>query len=273
MAKVRRAAGRQGARRAGQRQVAKLPRCPRTGESYWIESPNGAPTFTNYLFKFPAKFHPPVVRWALGKYGRRGSILMDPFTGSGTAQVEALARGISSVGIDIDPVACFMARVKTTPLDPKKLYQAIGTVAREVGECVGAHSAQEECAGADIDASCFEDESKDLWVPPIPNITHWFRRYVIIDLARLFGAIRACALSAPVRAFLQACAGSIIRNVSNADPAPVSGIEVTSVQAKRNKKRQIRVFDTFFGRARKAVEGMGQLWRERIATRTTAVRG
>ena len=240
--------------------VAKLPRCPNKNAKYWIESPNSSAELTNYLFKFPARFHPPVVRWALGKYGRRGSILIDPFTGSGTTQVEALARGISSVGIDIDPVACMMADVKTSPLNPRLLRDTLARMKRKLGPHMKAHESQEREPGSDIAQSELEREILGLWAPTIPNITHWFRRYVIVDLATLFWAIEDLNPGPKAERFFRACAGSIIRPVSNADPAPVSGLEVTSVQARKNKKRRIKVYEAFLRKTEQAITGMGQLW-------------
>jgi DNA modification methylase len=47
-----------------------------------------------------------------------GTRVLDPFCGSGTTLVEAQRAGLSTVGIDLNPIACLLARVKTTPLPP-----------------------------------------------------------------------------------------------------------------------------------------------------------
>jgi len=198
---------------AGHKIVERLPPCPRRYQTYWIESQNAGPRLTNYLFKFPAKFHPPVVRWALGKYGRRGSPVLDPFTGSGTTQVEAMARGIPSVGVDIDPVACLMARAKTTPLDPGVLEDALLEMRRQLDAPRRAREILEAQPAADISDRRFALESVGLSIPSIPNMFHWFRRYVVIDLARILttldwlgpdGAVRSLSLihiSEPTRPY------------------------------------------------------------------------
>ena len=47
-------------------------------------------------------------------------VILDPFCGSGTVLVEGLVRGYSAIGIDINPMARLISRVKTTPsLRPK----------------------------------------------------------------------------------------------------------------------------------------------------------
>ena len=44
--------------------VPAIPRSPEPGASFDIRSPDGHPAYTHYLFRFPAKFHPPVVSMA-----------------------------------------------------------------------------------------------------------------------------------------------------------------------------------------------------------------
>jgi DNA modification methylase len=201
-----------------------------------------------------------VIRWALGNYGREGSALLDPFTGSGTAQVEASVRGISSVGIDIDPLACLVTKAKVTPLDPYRLTKCLDDIERRLISFRDGHSTYERQPGADITPGRFADESGNLWVPAIPGIFHWFRRYVVVDLARLFRVIDDTDLTRHERLFFRICVAATIRTVCNADPAPVSGLEVTAMQAKLNATRRIAVFKEFLLKTRQKIEGMSHLW-------------
>lgn len=244
----------------GFRRVTEIPGTPENGEAFWIESPNRHPNYTHYLFRFPAKFHPPVVSWALDTFGARGSNVLDPFTGSGTVQLEALVRGMPSVGIDIDPLACFITQVKTTPLSPDELEMSLSQIKSILSPFKRSDMEQERLIGADISDEQFESESLSLAIPSIPNMFHWFRRYVVVDLARVFWAIQEAALNEHQARFFRACAAAIIRRVSNADPAPVSGLEVTRIQAKRNAKREIRVFEEFVTRTWKEIQCMSSLW-------------
>jgi hypothetical protein len=217
------------------------------------------------------------VRWALGNYAPKGSILLDPFTGSGTVQVEALVRGVDSVGIDVDPLACLIAGAKTNPLNPKRLQAAFDGVKLRLAPFVHGHLDREARAGADISEQRFQNEAGSLAIPAIPNITHWFRRYVIIDLARILDGIDRADLSKREERFFRACFAATIRRVSNADPDPVSGLEVTCIQAARNVSRNIKVYDEFFNKTQQAMAGMKRLWeasaqREEAAC-ATVVRG
>ncbi len=256
----------------GHQQVDKLPRVPERNNSFWINSRNGHQGLTHRLFRFPAKFHPPVVRWALGKYARKGSRVLDPFTGSGTVQVEALVRGVSSVGVDIDPLACLIAKAKCAPLDPDVLNSRLQRIEKTLYRYSTLHCAQQAQPGADISERRFRAESEALWIPDIPNITHWLRRYVIIDLARILQTIQRANLSSSEQLFFKACFAAAIRRVSNADPTPVSGLEVTYIQSQRNKNRRIDVFGEFLTKARMGIRGMDELWqaRKRTSGRVTA---
>jgi hypothetical protein len=185
--------------------------------------------------------------------------VLDPFTGSGTVQVEALARGMPSVGIDIDPLACFVTKAKTTLVDPGDLDEGLEQIESVLGPYCRDERTVAGLAANDLSEAAFEAGSQGLWYPAIPNLEHWFRRYVVIDVARLLWAIGEARLGEERTRFFRACVASIIRYVSNADPYPVSALEVSSVQAARNATREIDVFATFAARARRHIEGMAAL--------------
>ena len=84
--------------------------------------------YTHGMHVYPAKFVPQIPRWAF-RYAAvaQGKVVLDPFCGSGTTLVEARISGLNSYGIDMDPLARLLSRVKSTPLymeRPEFLYQA-----------------------------------------------------------------------------------------------------------------------------------------------------
>lgn len=243
----------------GHKVVDCLPKRPRGGVSYWIDTPNGKREFTHSLFKFPAKFHPPIVRWAIDSFYKSGKVL-DPFMGSGTVQVEALAKGVSSFGIDVDPLATFVSAVKSSPIEPTSLKEEFCLLKEALQSVVNAHSIQEQTPGGDISVQEYEDIANSLPVPPMPNISHWFRLYVIVDLARILQTMDLAEIRGKSRKFFKACLASIIRRVSNAEPGTVSGLEVTSIQAQKNKTRKISVFKAFYSKVEQEIQNMSELW-------------
>jgi len=220
------------------------------------------PKLTHHLFRYPAKFHVPVARGLLASFVPPKAAVLDPFCGSGSLLVEAVISDRTSVGMDCDPVAAFVSRVKTTPIPASELAAASQKLTKRLLPL--------ERAASTYSRYMFEDivpyevtrlaESEDLFVPAIPNLSHWFRRYVVVDLARIRGEIMRLRVRAAVRdAFLLAFA-SIIRGASNADPVPVSGLEVTSHMLKRDAAgRSINPFQLFRTAIAKLQLAVGEL--------------
>jgi len=75
------------------------------------------------LHAFAAKFPPQLPRAFIRGLTDPGGVVLDPMMGSGTAVVEALLQGRSALGLDIDPLALRLGRVKTMPLDVDSLRQ------------------------------------------------------------------------------------------------------------------------------------------------------
>jgi site-specific DNA-methyltransferase (cytosine-N4-specific) len=69
------------------------------------------------LHDYKGKFNPQVVKSMLNIFGAKpGQLALDPFCGSGTSLIECAHLGIASVGIDINPLAVFVANAKLDAL-------------------------------------------------------------------------------------------------------------------------------------------------------------
>ena len=71
---------------------------------------------THDFYKYPARFSPKFVRFILDEFSEPDDWVLDPFMGGGTTIVESLASGRRVIGSDINELARFVTRVKTTPL-------------------------------------------------------------------------------------------------------------------------------------------------------------
>lgn len=71
---------------------------------------------THKFYNYPARFAPGFARAAIELFSRPGQLVLDPYVGGGTSLVEALATGRRAVGCDLNELAVFVTRVKTTPL-------------------------------------------------------------------------------------------------------------------------------------------------------------
>ena len=193
-----------------------------------------APRLTHYLFRFPAKFHPPVAHALIRTYTTAGETVLDPFCGSGTLLLAAAVEGRHASGSDVDPVAVFVSEVKTHRFRIGHL-RASWVALRSVLE-TNARSDEEYDKNRFTDISPKEYQrvlaTEGLWTPEIPNLLHWFRRYIIIDLARILSQVNRIDIPETHRTFFRLIFASIIRKASNADPIPVSGLEVTTYMKK-----------------------------------------
>ncbi|HED01017.1 MAG TPA: hypothetical protein ENN18_11685 [Proteobacteria bacterium] len=80
---------------------------------------------THEYYRYPARFSPWFARAAIEAFTRPGDFVYDPFMGGGTTLVEASALGRKAVGTDINRLAVFVTRVKTTPLTNAQLELAL----------------------------------------------------------------------------------------------------------------------------------------------------
>lgn len=150
---------------------------------------------SHYIHSYPAKLllHIPHFFIANSLLSKPHDTVADPFCGSGTVLLEAVMAGRNALGTDTNPLACLVAKVKTTPLDPKCLKRILQSL------------------------SCSVVRQKDDRVPDVVNITHWFYPHVTKQLAKLKRAIELIP-DASYRDFFWVCFSSCVRKVSLSDP-------------------------------------------------------
>ena len=156
----------------------------------WSFSSRTGPNPIEALHPYPAKFVADLPRRLLDILPvPRGTAVLDPFCGSGTTLVECQRRGLPAVGIDLNPIACLISRVKTSPL--------AGGLAATAASVVGQAAGRPEAAD----------------VPDLPKLDHWFAPEVQLALAGLTAAI---ATARPDhRDALRLALSSIVVRVSN----------------------------------------------------------
>ena len=141
------------------------------------------------IHPYPAKFIAELPRTLLSALPvPRGTAVLDPFCGSGTALVECQRLGTTAIGIDLNPIACLMSRVKTTHSAPDLESHAQKLVVRAKDRPLSD-------------------------IPVIPNLDHWFEQEIQEELARLVTAIGSAPAS--MQDCLRLALSSIIVRVSN----------------------------------------------------------
>ncbi len=122
----------------------------------------------------------------------QNSIVFDPFCGSGVTLTEAQKNGIPSVGVDLNPIACLISRVKTQKFDFE-----ISNYAKEV-------------------VSESQKHSDSIKIPMIKNLDHWFKKDIQNKVSILLEKINQVT-NPELTDALNFCLSSNLVRVSNQD--------------------------------------------------------
>ncbi len=155
--------------------------------------------------RYYGKLIPAIPSAFVKEFTKEGDLVFDPFSGSGTTAVESLCNNRNFYGLEINPLAVSIARVKTSKLDPVLLMSL------------------NEGLMMKIRTKEYEFSEKDL--PYLLNRDHWFKDFVQRDLILITKAIddyfsndiNEIPLKDEYKQFYLMTLSAIIRNVSNCD--------------------------------------------------------
>jgi SAM-dependent methyltransferase len=100
-------------------------------------APERARALTHGFHSYAGRMHPTMARGAIQTWSAPGGRVLDPFCGSGTVLVEAMALGRASYGVDASPLAVMIAGVRSTTLSGEgrqRLVEVAAAIAEESGE-------------------------------------------------------------------------------------------------------------------------------------------
>jgi DNA modification methylase len=122
------------------------------------------------LHPYPARFIPDIPRQALKILDVDGPVL-DPFCGSGTTLIEARRAGLPAVGVDLNPVACLISRVRN-----HTWHRSHAKIGMEHARLLSEHALSGQDRG-DVGAK-------------IPRLEHWFDEWASDVLAGAMGYLQ-----------------------------------------------------------------------------------
>lgn len=165
--------------------------------------------------------------------------LYDPFMGSGTTLVEGLRHNINSTGVDLNPLATLISRVKTKKLDSDKLKKQYLKI-------------QNEFVSMKLKINMGETSIK---TPNFKNIDYWFKPYVIQELQIIRDSIMDIK-DTPYREFFLVAFSSTVRYVSNTRNGE---FKMYRMSPKTLEKWNPNVFDKFAEVVNKNIEANSKL--------------
>jgi DNA modification methylase len=173
--------------------------------------------FTHNYHPYSAKYIPQIPHYLVSNLTKRNDLVLDNFLGSGTTLVESKILGRHAIGVDINPLACLVAKVKTTNIQKADL-EKISAISRSIKEDIlklrGSSGYNTPTFNLRKPESII---SNDYLLANIPhtNILKWFNIDVIYELLTIKLKIDSIEEN-HIRDFLLVAFSSILRSVSNA---------------------------------------------------------
>ena len=123
------------------------------------------------LLPWNGQFSPQLVEGLLSAYAPRGSVVLDPFVGSGTSLVEAARLGLASTGSDLNHAAVVLARVyQFINLDPSARADALRCLRERLYEAVGSPHGPLFCSRGATGRKELEAALVRLWRGTTPSL-------------------------------------------------------------------------------------------------------
>jgi SOS regulatory protein LexA len=189
-------------------------------------------SYTHGIHTYPAMFIPQVARRLLETYSQEGDTICDIFCGSGTALVESKLLKRNAYGIDLNPLAIFIAKAKTTPINPQKLTR----------EYIAVENIQD----------------KKIKRPDFKNIDFWFKERVILKLSKIKKALQEVQ-DKPIQNFLMVAFSETVRYVSNTKNGE---FKLVRMKGEKLEKHDPDVLGIFRKNAEKNITGMTEFYKD-----------
>jgi DNA modification methylase len=158
---------------------------------------------THGIHEYRGKFFPQLVRSLINISGtKRGGVVVDPMSGSGTTIVEATLAGCIGLGLDMNPLSTFLGNTKCELLsaDPAELEAAY----RKIRTAVLAPENRGEKAMTYLEGLPDKDQS---------YLKAWFAEEVLAALDEIAVLIRSVSY-VPARNLMWVSLSNILRSVS-----------------------------------------------------------
>jgi SAM-dependent methyltransferase len=199
---------------------------------------------THGLHPYPARMVPQIARRLLKMYARKNDVVLDPFCGSGGVLVEARLAGLNSVGIDINPLACLLAEVKSNPIDPSILESWWRELQPKIAQ--------------DTNSSKNKEVAAELIKFHKTSLRYWFKEETIRELAVIRRHIRTIE-ERDVRRFFAVPFSLTVRDVSGTRKNEYKLYRLPEAEWRRF---QPDVLATFTKHVERSIRRMGEFYSE-----------
>ncbi len=215
-------------------------------DSDWEHLESDTRYLTHNIHRFSGKFIPQIARQAIEILSEPGEVVLDPYCGSGTTLLEGVLRDRRMVGVDLNPLAVLISKVKVTPVSDDAIAELM-------------QSAHESLASIGQPPSLFDSPGRssefDVHAEPRlldPWFTKWFAGERLKELLEIDAFVRGITDPA-MRRIGEVALSDVLRRSSNAHSS------YPNVMFDKSKKVPPPVPSRFLKRLREVCESVALL--------------
>jgi len=146
--------------------------------------------YSHKIHDYPAMFIPQLARKIINEFSEEGDTVLDIFSGSGTTIVESKILNRNGIGIDLNPLAILISKVKTTQLEKKNILHSYKIFLKR-----------------------YEEIDNNFEIKKFSNIDFWFHPIVIKVFSKIYKIIEEFK-NEDIRNLYKIAFSSIIRKLS-----------------------------------------------------------
>lgn len=178
----------------------------------WIPYKNRV---SHFIHPYPAKLlmHIPYFFINNNVLSQENDHVIDPFCGSGTTALESILHNRNATGIDINPLAVLISKVKTTPIPRENLEESIQDLLSDI------------------------DLVKGLQIPNVVNIDYWFDDKTIEILSSIKASIQKVE-NTDIKNFFLVCFSILVQKKSLADPNVSVPVKLNPGKDSKSERRK-----------------------------------
>ena len=207
--------------------------------------------YTHGYHPYSAKYIPQIPNRLISNFTEKNDLVLDTFIGSGTTLVESKILGRNAIGIDVNPLACLISKVKTTTLQKSELAEISKILILLKEDILDLRGNTMTFNPGEKREIIDNSITKTLH----PNISKWYHQNVIHELLTIKSRIDTVE-NKDVKDFLLVSLSSILRSVSNA----TSGFG--NLMINRQALPKTRIYEKFVLIVRDMLKSMSEFDKE-----------
>jgi site-specific DNA-methyltransferase (cytosine-N4-specific) len=143
---------------------------------------------THNIHRYSGKFIPQIAGTAIDLLTAKGDLVLDSYMGSGTTLLESSLRERNSVGIDLNPLAVLISKVKNTRVNEEDLVEINSLLIPYVNRMLSCGQLS-FCNLSFDEEKCKQKYLDNVWRVEDPWNKKWYQEDVLLQLIDIYSCI------------------------------------------------------------------------------------